>query len=324
MIVLGVILILNNFSILPWGIWSNIWRFWPVMIILWGIEQVFKESWWKSIIMLLITALLLSIVIIYGLVSSNVINLGKIGNWVNQNTGSGNEIYKDFKLDTDQLSNEERRKIVIKSDVGLLKLKENYENKTPFTAYGWYHENVVNPNLDNDFQNGELSINFNVDAKNSWLYWGEQSDNTFKVELGETDVPTDLELKIVSGKAEMQFDENVYDNLTVELTSGNISLDSKKESRIKDRFYLKVVSGNADIDLGDVEKLPDVVEINVTSGNVKFDIPKDMGIRIEYDVTSGSIEIGDNKLKGDGNYIVEGEGEYVMKIKVISGNVVLE
>lgn len=41
---LGTILLLNNFNILPWGIWQVIWRFWPVILIVWGMEMVFGKG----------------------------------------------------------------------------------------------------------------------------------------------------------------------------------------------------------------------------------------------------------------------------------------
>ncbi|OGY23442.1 MAG: hypothetical protein A2172_04410 [Candidatus Woykebacteria bacterium RBG_13_40_15] len=41
---LGVIFLLNNFGILSWDIWTNLWKFWPVIIILIGIEFIVGQS----------------------------------------------------------------------------------------------------------------------------------------------------------------------------------------------------------------------------------------------------------------------------------------
>lgn len=40
----GTILLLNNFGTLPWSIWEVIFRFWPVLLILWGLELVFSRN----------------------------------------------------------------------------------------------------------------------------------------------------------------------------------------------------------------------------------------------------------------------------------------
>jgi hypothetical protein len=44
LITLGIIFLLNNFGILPWDIWTNLWKFWPVIIILIGIEILIGQS----------------------------------------------------------------------------------------------------------------------------------------------------------------------------------------------------------------------------------------------------------------------------------------
>jgi len=44
LITLGVIFLLNNFGLLPWDIWNNLWKFWPVILILIGIEVLIGYS----------------------------------------------------------------------------------------------------------------------------------------------------------------------------------------------------------------------------------------------------------------------------------------
>jgi hypothetical protein len=40
----GILLILNNFNILPWSIWQDLFPFWPVLIIFAGIDMLFGKS----------------------------------------------------------------------------------------------------------------------------------------------------------------------------------------------------------------------------------------------------------------------------------------
>jgi hypothetical protein len=44
LIILGGIFLLNNFDILPWSIWTNLWKFWPVLLVLIGIEFLIGQS----------------------------------------------------------------------------------------------------------------------------------------------------------------------------------------------------------------------------------------------------------------------------------------
>jgi len=44
LITLGIIFLLNNFGVLPWDIWTNIWKFWPVLLILVGAEALIGQA----------------------------------------------------------------------------------------------------------------------------------------------------------------------------------------------------------------------------------------------------------------------------------------
>jgi hypothetical protein len=44
LIVLGGIFLLNNFGVLPWSIWTNLWKFWPILLVLIGIEYLIGQS----------------------------------------------------------------------------------------------------------------------------------------------------------------------------------------------------------------------------------------------------------------------------------------
>ena len=54
LIAVGSILLLNNLGFLPWEIWSVLWQFWPVLLILAGIEIALGHS---SLSRLLVTIL---------------------------------------------------------------------------------------------------------------------------------------------------------------------------------------------------------------------------------------------------------------------------
>ena len=60
---LGVIFLLNNFGILSWDVRTNLWKFWPVIIILIGIEFIVGQS--ISFRSLLIIMLLIFLVPIF-------------------------------------------------------------------------------------------------------------------------------------------------------------------------------------------------------------------------------------------------------------------
>lgn len=44
LILFGAVLLLQNLGILHWGLWTEIWRFWPVLLILLGVEVLLGRS----------------------------------------------------------------------------------------------------------------------------------------------------------------------------------------------------------------------------------------------------------------------------------------
>ena len=62
LITLGIIFLLNNFGVLPWDIWTNIWKFWPVLLILVGAEALIGQAIsFKTLIILLILVFLIPV-----------------------------------------------------------------------------------------------------------------------------------------------------------------------------------------------------------------------------------------------------------------------
>lgn len=65
LLTIGFILLFNNLGSLPWEIWGTLWRYWPVILILVGIEILARHTESRAIYIL---AILLSILLIAGTV----------------------------------------------------------------------------------------------------------------------------------------------------------------------------------------------------------------------------------------------------------------
>jgi len=85
-IALGFLLLLNNFGIISWSVWAVLWRFWPLFLILWGVELAFGKTQTARFIslLLIIVALVLGFVV------------------VNRTSNSPQWIEEDFKEEFDQ------------------------------------------------------------------------------------------------------------------------------------------------------------------------------------------------------------------------------
>lgn len=67
LIIIGIVFLLNNFGILPWIIWREIWRFWPVLLIIVGIKNIFGKSYLGMFISNLLNIIIILFVFIYAL-----------------------------------------------------------------------------------------------------------------------------------------------------------------------------------------------------------------------------------------------------------------
>ncbi|HUD20568.1 MAG TPA: DUF5668 domain-containing protein [Candidatus Saccharimonadales bacterium] len=72
LIALGMIFLFNNFGLLPWGVWDTLWRLWPVLLIIWGLQTIFGRSWWGQLIVAILTLALLAAVIAFIMSTYNV------------------------------------------------------------------------------------------------------------------------------------------------------------------------------------------------------------------------------------------------------------
>lgn len=64
LIAIGIVLLLNTLNVLPWGIWGTLWRFWPVLLILIGLEILFGRSSWVGSLIVLIVAVIAIVAIV--------------------------------------------------------------------------------------------------------------------------------------------------------------------------------------------------------------------------------------------------------------------
>ena len=43
LVLLGVILLLQTFNVLPWGLWGSLWRLWPLLLIAIGLNIILSR-----------------------------------------------------------------------------------------------------------------------------------------------------------------------------------------------------------------------------------------------------------------------------------------
>jgi len=65
LITIGFILLFNKLGFIHWGSWGSLWHYWPVILILWGIEIIARHT---ESDFLYFTAVFICILVIIGTV----------------------------------------------------------------------------------------------------------------------------------------------------------------------------------------------------------------------------------------------------------------
>ncbi len=60
---LGLVLLLNNFNLLSWEAWYQLWQFWPLLLILVGLQIILGRSWFSKIVMTILTLIVIASVL---------------------------------------------------------------------------------------------------------------------------------------------------------------------------------------------------------------------------------------------------------------------
>lgn len=92
LIIIGVILLMNNFGILPWQIWEILIKFWPVILIISGIENILGGNFFGNLLSFLIT--LIIVFFVFALAISAVNN--NFDQWITRKVPSWDRIQRSF------------------------------------------------------------------------------------------------------------------------------------------------------------------------------------------------------------------------------------
>jgi len=75
---IGVIFLLNNFGILSWDVWDILWKFWPIFLIVVGLQIILGKSLIAKMIISLISILLVLFAVLFAVSQVNP----NINEWV--------------------------------------------------------------------------------------------------------------------------------------------------------------------------------------------------------------------------------------------------
>lgn len=262
LIMLGSLFILDNLNIVDFE-WHNMWRLWPVILVLWGVSIIPVRDWIKLGLVALIIA-----ATVYLVVEESVYWEGKpfrieFHDDFDYDSDSGNAVYQDFFVPMED--SVEVVNLNMDAAAGSFYVSEQSANLLDFSGKGTNIKYTYRVKR----MDGEADIKIEPDET---IYLHKKSRN--RINIGLNPYPVwDLSMDV--GAAEMDFDLSAFKVSRLEIDGGAASFKFK---------------------LGD--KLPEMhVSIDAGASSIVVKVPQESGCDLRISsVLSGKHISGFNKI----------------------------
>jgi len=298
LIVVGFVLLLNTSGVVPWSIWIEILKFWPVFIISAGVSLILSFNTTSKIIGHILTFLIFIFILFYAAVNSGVSSLSgfntilpKLG-WIGFSEDSNgvylNQEYKFIPISINENLKGANMKVII----GAGKFELNSLKTDNIIA----SVNAINNNQEFSLEStnrGEVTdIEFENKPVNNFM--NLDNDQEYYLDLNSAVYFDSFDMKVGASDATLNFENNI--------TVNKINLESGASS-----VTMNFNEGS----------LPSVLNVKVGAGKTLIVLPENAGINVEYTVGVGSLKIeGERDVNGLG-----AKGKFVSKTVSSHGNI---
>ncbi len=221
-VILGIIFLLNNFGILPWELWSNLWKFWPILLILFGVETlVGRQSSFRGLGFLLFLIFLVPVFLIL-------------------NPFTGNPLAtKSLDLD-EPLANLTRGRLNFQFQSANIKLADLDHNSTSlFKGTVKYSDLLPKPTLSIDKRLGEGNYTITQPEQKALPFLSSLGNN---IVLGLSPlIPLEIKIKSTSGVININLTKIKVDVIQIDTSTSQTNI--KFAADFSSKVYIKASAG---------------------------------------------------------------------------------
>lgn len=286
LIIIGTIFLLNTTGALSWSVWLLLLRFWPVFIIIAGIQIILGKTKFGAISVGVIALVIYTVIAIFAIISTGLTIKGndvvrpawreRVNNVLLKDPGDMKSSEDTFEIVEDDVDD-----IDLDLNVGLGKfsLKDNADTEA-VVFNSKYFENMGEPDYSSEIDDRILELNFS--QKDNFEIWGFRNRGPeYSLQLPDLIPVKMLNLNLGAGEGEV--------NLT------NVELQE---------MDLEVGAGKLKVELGK-ESLPqNPAKVEVGTGELIIYVPRGTEYKVEYEVGVGEARIFGEEFSGLGK---EGE-----------------
>lgn len=298
---LGVLFLLNTTGVVPWSVWGQIFRFWPVFIIMAGLNIIVGKSVLGNVVVGLISLTLM--VLIVGFAANQAVSPNNSWSLPFITVTSAT---KEQAVKSSDFTDVKTLAVRMDMSAGEFTLNQDLDSTDLLKLSAKYAEGRTAPELVSEQGDNDLTIRFKQTTTNwgmGWMMW-PSFDSRYDLTLGNTELPTSLDFDLSAG------------SLVARLKQLNLS-----------DMNVTVSAGSADITLSADTVPTKTSDIKVSAGSLTLRVPRSVGLVVDYNVSAGSVEIdGKDVSRGQGSTELNTDADRVVRIDldVSAGSVEIE
>ena len=270
---IGIIWLLSNLDILPNIAWGSLWRFWPVLLILAGLNLILQQApnRVRQLGGVLVGGIAVAVIAAALLFPSSI-------SFVSSSVGGEPTINEPFNI---ALTDRTVQEALIRIDTGAIASQFSVGGDSADLLSGTVSYFGL-LDLESSYSGNQVTAQLDVKNDRGWsIDWSQWDLQPWQIQLNP-DVPSDLRLDFGSGSAELALQGAQLTNLDVDAGSGSVN------AQLPDGFY------NAKLDMASGASewlLPrnggGEYELDLASGATRLLLPAGIEARIELEEGSG-------------------------------------
>lgn len=286
LIIIGTIFLLNTTGALSWSVWLLLLRFWPVFIIIAGIQIILGKTRFGAVSIGLIALVIYTVIAIFAIISTGLHIRGndvikpawreRVNNVLLKDPGDIKSLEDSFEVTPDEVD-----QIEMDLNVGIGKFilsDDSANNSVIFKSK--YFENMGEPNYTSGID--ERTLEIDLSQKDNFEIWGFKSRSPeYNLQLPDVRPIQKLDLNIGAGEGDIDLNRVGIEEMNLEVGAGKL-----------------------EVELGENSLPQNPSKVEVGTGELVIYVPEGTEYKIKYEVGVGEAKIFGEEYSGLGK---EGE-----------------